>query len=139
MSLSFHPKPAMILMCNFNTGFQPPEMVKNRPIVVVSPRPRRSNQLCTVVPLSTVKPDPMMPHHHRLDSKSLPGRLAEYETWAKCDMVATVSLKRLDRVRVKDNCGKRSYVSKVILPEDFRAILQGILAALGLHGLTVSL
>lgn len=64
MALTFHPKPGMALMCDFNTGFVAPEMIKKRPVVVVSPRPRRSNQLCTIVPLSTTRPDPVEPYHH---------------------------------------------------------------------------
>lgn len=45
----------MVLICDFTTGFQAPEMVKKRPVVVVSPR-RRIGQVCTVVPLSSVAP-----------------------------------------------------------------------------------
>ena len=41
-------------MCDFDTGFKAPEMVKKRPVVVISPRRRRSSaQFYTVVPLST--------------------------------------------------------------------------------------
>jgi len=38
-------------------------------------RPRRSNQLCTIVPLSTTAPNPVEPFHHRMDPSSLPGRI----------------------------------------------------------------
>lgn len=137
MALTFHPKPGMVLMCDFNTGFVAPEMIKKRPVVVVSPRPRRSNQLCTIVPLSTTRPIPVEPYHHQMDPRSLPGKFAGKETWAKCDMLATVSLGRLDRVMVgKDRSGKRLYVAQLIVPEDFLAIKRGILAAIGLTDLT---
>ncbi|WP_133510682.1 type II toxin-antitoxin system PemK/MazF family toxin [Candidatus Thiosymbion oneisti] len=88
-------------------------MIKRRPVVVISPRPRRSNQLCTSVPLSTTAPNPLEPFHLRMDLRSLPGKLSKKEAWAKCDMPATVSLERLDRVLV----GKEPSTS-------FRLILQ---------------
>ena len=133
MPLTFHPHPGMVLICDFNTGFKAPEMIKQRPVVVISPRPRRSNQLCTIVPLSTTAPNPVEPFHHRMDPSSLPGKLARKETWAKCDMLATVSLERLDRVMVgKEPGGKRIYVSEQVLDEDFESIRQGVMIALGI-------
>ncbi len=137
MSLTFHPKPGMVLMCDFNTGFIAPEMIKKRPVVVISPRPRRSNQLCTIVPLSTTRPVPVEAHHHPMDPRSLPGKFAGNETWAKCDMLATVSLERLDRVLVgKDRNGKRLYVAQHVILEDLLAIQRGVLSAIGLADLT---
>lgn len=122
----------MVLICDFNTGFKPPEMIKRRPVVVISPRPRRTNQLCTIVPLSTTAPNPVEPFHHRMDPRSLPGKLAWKETWAKCDMLATVSLERLDRVMVgKEPGGKRIYIAQQVLDEDFEAIRRGVMIALG--------
>ncbi len=134
MSLSFHPKPEMVLICDFTTGFKAPEMVKRRPVVVISPRPRRKTQLCIVVPLSTTSPDPVEPHHHCLDPSSLPASLAIRETWAKCDMPMTVSLNRLGRVKLgKDrNTGKRLYGSGMVTSTDFKAIQKCVLSALGL-------
>jgi len=52
-------------MCDF-TGFKPPEMVKKRPVVILSPRYRRRTGLCIVVPFSTVEPELIEPHHHRI-------------------------------------------------------------------------
>lgn len=78
--LQFHPHPGTVLICDFTTGFQKPEMIKKRPVVVLSPRPRRKTQLCTVIPLSTTKPLPIESHHHCLDSASLPEKLASKET-----------------------------------------------------------
>jgi uncharacterized protein YifN (PemK superfamily) len=42
---------------------QPPEMVKRRHVVVVSPRYRRQTGLCLVVPFSTVLPHEIEPYH----------------------------------------------------------------------------
>ena len=134
MPLTFHPHPGMVLICDFNTGFKAPEMIKRRPVVVISPRPRRSNQLCTIVPLSTTAPNPVEPFHHRMNPLSLPGKLARKETWAKCDMLATVSLGRLDRVMIgKEPGGKRIYVAEQILAEDLEAIRRGVMIALGIE------
>jgi len=136
LSITFHPDFRMVLMCDFNSGFQPPEMVKKRPVVVVSPK-RNNSQLCTVVPLSSVVPLPIESHHHRLDPMSLPGSLRHVETWAKCDMVTTVSLARLDRVADGRGPGNvRKYVTVKISEEDFSSIRKGILSAVGLNCLT---
>jgi uncharacterized protein YifN (PemK superfamily) len=51
--------------------------------------------------------------------------------WAKCDMVATVALTRLDRVMVKAG-GKRTYHAFPLSPADLEAILRGVRAALGI-------
>ena len=132
MPLLFHPKQGTVLMCDFNTGFQPPEMVKKRPVVVISPR-RRTTELFTVVPLSATAPEPVEPHHHKMDPASLPGPLAKTETWAKCDILVTVGLWRLDRVMIgKKPDGTRIYAAPQVTEADLKAIQQAIIAGLGI-------
>ncbi|MBN1394766.1 MAG: type II toxin-antitoxin system PemK/MazF family toxin [Pirellulales bacterium] len=130
MPVNFHPKPGQVLICDFNTGFRPPEMVKKRPVVVIS---KCRSQLVTVVPISTVEPCPVEKWHHELQGLSLPVSLRRKRCWAKCDMVATVALWRLDRVCVGKHptTGKRIYVSHVVCPQDFAAIRSAVLAGLG--------
>lgn len=128
MPLTFHPGPGAIVICDFSTGFRPPEMVKLRPVVVISPR-RRTTQLATVVPLSSTAPVPVEPWHYRLPPGVYPP--ARGPIWAKCDMVATVSLDRLDRVRVKSG-GTRTYQTFQLGDADLAAILTAVRAALGL-------
>ncbi len=136
MPITFHPEQGTILICDFSSGFNPPEIVKKRPVVVVSPR-RNNFQVCTVVPLSSTAPDPIKDHHHLLDPASLPKSLKRKGSWAKCDMVMTVSLDRLDRVLDgKGPGGARKYVVGKLTKSDFRAIRVGILYALGLNSLT---
>ena len=53
MPIRFPPVPGQVLLCDYDTGFRPPEMVKKRLAVVVSPRLPYRDGLCTVVPLST--------------------------------------------------------------------------------------
>ncbi len=141
MSITFHPQPGMVLICDFSTGFRAPEIVKRRPVVVISPRTRRKTQLCIVVPLITTPPVPVELHHHCLDPASLPAPLATRQTWAKCDMLMTVSLVRLDRVKMgKDPAtGKRIYASGTVTPSDLKAIQIAVLSALGLYRLTNAL
>lgn len=136
MTLPFHPHPATLLICDFDTGFRPPEIVKKRPVVVVSPRRRRGSGLCTVVPLSSTPPEVVEDFHHRMSMDSLVGKLRRKETWAKCDLLYTVSLERLDRVLVgKNQDGRRQYRAPRVTPDDFAAILQGVKAGLGLDGI----
>ena len=128
MPLFRQPAPGTLWMCDFNTGFRPPEMVKYRPVVVISPQPGRMTGLCTIVPLSTTRPIPMEPVHHRMDPASLPGRLAQNETWAKCDMLYTVSLARLSRATRR---GQAAATFRV-LDTDMDAIRNCVKIGLGL-------
>lgn len=133
MPLTFKPSPGMVLVCNYDTGFRPPEMVKVRPVVVVSPQ-RHNGLTCTIVPLSTTEPEHPSDLQHELHPFSLPARLrSRGRTWAKCDMVNTVSLERLDRV--KDGRGPdgiRKFVTQSVTLDDLHSIRRGILLALGL-------
>jgi uncharacterized protein YifN (PemK superfamily) len=106
-------------------------MVKKRPVVVIS---KSRQQLVTVVPLSTTEPNPVEKWHHELREASLPVSLRRTKHWAKCDMVLTVALWRLDRVRAgkQPTTGKRMYVSHVVCPEDLAAIRRSVLHGLGL-------
>ncbi|MDY6930077.1 MAG: type II toxin-antitoxin system PemK/MazF family toxin [Pseudomonadota bacterium] len=65
MPLQIHPEQGTIVICDFK-GFVPPEMVKRRPAVVISPRLRRRQRLCTIIPLSTTPPNPIEAYHRKL-------------------------------------------------------------------------
>lgn len=130
MPINFRPQRGTILICDFNTGFQPPEMVKERPVVVVSPRRRTGPGLCTVVPLSSTEPKPLEPYHHLLSTGAYPP--ARGPVWAKCDMMATVSCARLDRVKIRTPYGKREYAVFFMPPDDLEAIDACLRIALGL-------
>ncbi len=134
LPINFYPKPGVVLICDFATGFKPPEMVKRRPVVVMS---KCHQGLVTVVPLSTTEPIPLEAWHHELNSASLPMSLRGERHWAKCDVVATVAFWRLDRVRGPRHptTGKRTYVSHVVCQQDFTAIQKAILHVFGLSRL----
>jgi uncharacterized protein YifN (PemK superfamily) len=140
MPLTFYPTPGLVLMCDFNTGFREPEMVKKRPVVVVSGKFQRTshqNSLCTVVPISTAVPRTVDRWHHRLADESVPPPLRKpgEESWAKCDMVVSVAFNRLDKVRTGRVDGKRQFSEHYVTPEDLRAIQACLLYVLNMANL----
>ena len=129
MAITFHPNPGTVLICDFSTGFQPPEMVKRRHVVVVSPRRRHHSGLCLVVPFSTVAPEPVEAFHHIIPVGAYPFFHLHKDVWAKSDMLTCVAFRRLDRVLVNGR-----YVAPSLRPGDFAAIQLAILAALEIRG-----
>ena len=92
-------------MCDFS-GFQPPEMVKKRPVVVISPRLPNRSQIATVVPISTTPPLRFVPYAVRLSRNYRPDADTDLACWAKCDMVMNIGLHRLDGFKI----GRRKWV-----------------------------
>lgn len=140
MPLTFYPTPGLVLMCDFSTGFREPEMVKKRPVVVVSAkfqRTRPENSICTVVPISTAAPHPPERWHHKLATESVPPPLRNdgEESWAKCDMVVSVAFNRLDKVRTARVDEKRAFLMHNVLPDDLKAIQAGLLFVLDMANL----
>ena len=138
MAINEHPLTGTILRCNFD-GFRAPEMVKTRPVVVISPKISVRGRLCTVVPISTEPPRPKMPYHYELTNinPALPPPYQVGPNWVKGDMVVSVSFERLDFLRFgKDEHGKRIYRYDVLPEDDIRAIRACILKSLGLAVLT---
>lgn len=125
----FYPKAGHVLICDFERGFVTPEMVKARPVVVVSKSELHSRRLCTVVPLSTTAPHDEFDWHVLLAQNPLPETLGYKPIWAKCDMVYTVSFDRLDKPHRKTR-GKREYFTTRLGQSDLDAIIQGIIAHL---------
>jgi uncharacterized protein YifN (PemK superfamily) len=125
--LAFHPDRGAILICHYGppSAFQPPEMLKARPVVVISPR-RRLGQIVSVVPLSSAAPVQAEPWHRQLSVGAYPP--ARGPMWAKCDMVAAVALGRLDRVK---HAGR--FQAFQMPAADLTAIIEGVKAALGIR------
>lgn len=133
MPLHYQPKPRSIVVCDF-AGFREPEIVKRRPVVVLAVH-KRNSRLVTVVPLSTTAPNPVEAHHYRLRQNPIPGTRAS-EVWAKCDMLAVVSIERLDLVRTpRGPDGRRQYLKLQVGQDQFDAIRRGVVSALGLASL----
>ncbi|HBM2887645.1 TPA: type II toxin-antitoxin system PemK/MazF family toxin [Klebsiella oxytoca] len=128
MGLKFQPSVRSVLMCDFR-GLVVPEIVKIRPVIVVA-RNRYNNQLVTVVPVSTTAPALARECHHELMVNPMPGN-EHISSWVKCDMLMTVSLSRLDRIKTKTWEG-RSYVVPQITVEEFECVKRAILHGIGM-------
>lgn len=126
MALKIHPKAGMVLHCDFR-GYILPEIVKRRPVVIVSPNHLNRPGLFTVVPLSTTAPSPVCPYHYRLKGNPIPGEAAV--VWAKCDLVASVCLERLDRIKIARGTYQIGYVSM----DQVREIRLGVASSLGIE------
>lgn len=137
MAIQIHPEQGSIVICDF-AGFVAPEMIKRRPAVVISPRLRRRDGLCTVVPLSTTPPNPICPYHFKLHvTPVLPAPYNADFHWVKADMVYTVSFQRLYLpFDGKDASGKRKYDVRIIDRADLLKIQECMLHGLGLPHLT---
>ncbi len=140
MALQFHPEQGTIVICDFR-GFIAPEMVKRRPVVVVSPRLRSRANLCTIVPLSTSEPTKVAAYHFKLHvSPPLPAPYDSSFHWVKADMIYTVSFDRLTLpFKAKDASGKRIYDIRVIDKADLTKIQECVLHGIGLSTLTAFL
>ncbi|QGT77928.1 type II toxin-antitoxin system PemK/MazF family toxin [Guyparkeria halophila] len=134
MSLKFHPEEGAIVICDFS-GFKKPEMIKRRPVVVVSPRFRSRSGLCTIVPLSTTKPLNRMPYHHVLHlDPPLPPPFDSVVNWVKADLLATVSFERLKMpFDGKDEEGRRRLVKRCVSTEDLDEIRECIKCVVGIN------
>ncbi len=125
MALKFQPRARMVLICNFR-GFEEPEMVKSRPVVVLAWN-RQNRHLATVVPLSTTPPFRPQAWHYRLLEPlgPLPSRPA---MWAKGDMLYTVSTGRLYPLGVAQD----PHAALRMAPSDYLAVRRAVLAWLGI-------
>ena len=99
MPLTFQPKVGSVIYCNY-TGFIAPEMVKKRPVIVIS-KHKHNSKLLAVVPISTTEPNPLLDYHIEMDLQFCSINLSGKKSWVKCDMINVVSLDRLNLVRDK--------------------------------------
>lgn len=132
MTIIFHPDPGVVLVCDY-AGFKVPEMTKRRPVIVVSPRFRDRDKLCTVVPLSTTAPKRVCPYHCEIVfDPLLPEPYNSPRMWVKADMLCAVSFERLTLLAAgKDEEGKRIYDVRHISDEDLRRVRDCVLMGLG--------
>lgn len=125
------------MLCDYSTGFRPPEMVKRRPCVVISARLPFRDQLCTVVSLSGTPPMHDVAYQCRIEfAEALPLPFAQRVWWAKADMLATVGFGRLDLFRTgrDQESGRRRYPHPKLAEDDFKRVLECVVNALGLAG-----
>lgn len=130
MAIAFYPRAGQILVCDFS-GFKVPEMVKPRPIIVVSPRLPHRSDIVTVVPLSTTAPNHDLPFVVRLSKNYHPMEDDGLPVWAKCDMIMNIGRWRLDGFKV----GRRKWETPQATGDDLAAVRHGVLHGLGLGSL----
>lgn len=132
----FYPKVGMILMCDFGTGFRKPEMVKKRPVIILT---EARQQLVTVVPLSTTEPIPTTQFHHWLEKQYLPNTSyfqRDNGCWVKGDMLYTVCFDRLTLISVTGAGGNRNHFTRKLGKEIMREVRRCVLYGLNLGKLS---
>jgi mRNA interferase MazF len=127
MSLNFHPRAGQAVMCDF-TGFNVPEMVKPRPVVVVSPRLPNRAEIVAVVPISLTAPIKPTLYKVRLSKNYHPQEPDDLACWAACDMVMNLGLYRLAGFKI----GRRKWAWPQMTGDDLIAVKRGVLRGLGL-------
>lgn len=138
MPIQEHPAIGAILLCNFDSGFKIPEMVKRRPVVVISPKIASRAGLCTVVALSTHEPRPRMSYHCEINlDQVLPPPFDNNTMWVKGDMLYAVAFHRLDYFRSgRDSIGRRIYITKYLNKDQLKQVRECVLRSIGLGTLT---
>lgn len=133
MTVIQHPSPGTIVRVDLSQGFRPPEMVKRRPAIVLSPPIPGRSMLCTIVPLSTTAPHPVLPHHMQITfAPPLPQPYESPTVWVKGDLVLTVAFHRLRLLFAGWAQGQRVYDVRVLDAPTFAAVRDCVRAGLGL-------
>lgn len=140
MALKYPVARRTILLCDYDYGgFRPPEMIKRRPALVITPRLPHRDKLCSVIPLSGTEPAHAVPYVVRIElAEPLPSPFPQSVFWVKCDMLATVSFERLDLFRTSRQDGLRQYLHPKMDDAAFDAVMTGVLHGLGLGHLTLT-
>ena len=136
MALPYHPKPGEIYMCAFPNEYMQGEMIKTRPVIILNKKIDGRPKLVNVVPLSMTAPDPVCGHHVKVNRLYLPKGIRDKEgdRWAKCDMVYTMSIDRLDFVRGHRTAGGARVMDKGTLPPaTLLAVRLATAKCLGVH------
>lgn len=125
MTLPYLPYQGEILVCDFDDSAIGAEMIKRRPVVVISRHEAHRLKLCTVIALSTTPPNPVESWHYNMPHLRVTGWSANSGVWAKCNMISTVSIDRLNKPYIKLRSG-RKYISHNLDKPDIDAILKCI-------------
>jgi uncharacterized protein YifN (PemK superfamily) len=132
MALPFFPRAGQVLMCDFK-GFVEPEMVKTRPVIVVSPRLPYRSQIAAVVPISLTAPKHDLPFCYRLSKNYHPEEDDDLACWAKADMIMNLGIYRMSGFKV----GRRKWEHPTLNAEDLAGVRHAILCGLGLDRIEI--
>lgn len=146
MSIDFTPAVGQVLECHFGLYRQdengetvctdmdariPPEMVKNRLVVVLNGK--INGNACLVVPLSTTRDNDKISRGMHVE---VPAEMIEdlhYFTsevrWAKCDLVQQVSKQRLNRARLQGRGYLKQNLTRELVTELQKAVIKSINAS----------
>jgi mRNA interferase MazF len=127
MALLFHPRAGQVFVCDF-TGFKEPEMVKPRPVIIVSPRLPYRSEIAAIVPISLTPPRHNLPFCYRLSKNYHPDEPDDLPCWAKADLLLNIGTYRLSAFKV----GRRKYAYPTLTPEDLGNVRRAVLCGLGL-------
>jgi len=130
LPIQFFPRAGQILVCDFS-GFKEPEMVKHRPVIVVSPRLPYRSEIVTVVPISLTAPLHTLPFDVRLSKNYHPQEADDLPCWAKCDMIMNIARWRLEGFKI----GRRKWATPQATGEDLDAVRAGVIHGLGMGDL----
>ena len=126
MTLRFSPRAGIVAICRFPSPGTAvgAEMVKTRPVIVVSRVLHGRHGVATVVPVSMTPPTEPKRWHVLVPATAMPRGWREKpgDRWAKCDMVVTVSLERLSMSGVRRHEGRLHYTSAEIDDRTLRQI-----------------
>lgn len=131
MALPYSPHQGEILICDFDDAAVGAEMIKRRPAIVISRKATHWRGLCTVVPISTTQPVPPERWHYPLPHLKILGWQANGLMWAKGDMLATVSMERLNKPYKKTRHG-RQFVTHQLDEDDLIAVVGCVRSYLGI-------
>ncbi|MCW2309075.1 uncharacterized protein YifN (PemK superfamily) [Rhodobium gokarnense] len=120
-------------MCDFN-GFKEPEMVKTRPVIVVSPKLPYRSEIVAIVPISLTAPKHDYPYCYRLSKNYHPQEDDALPCWAKADLVLNLGLYRLSAFKT----GRRKYTYPTLTPDDLAGVRRAVLCGLGLDRIAKS-
>lgn len=127
MPLPFHPRAGQVLVCDF-TGFKEPEMVKPRPVVVISPKLPYRSGLAAVVPISLTPPKHNLPFCYRLSRNYHPDEPDDLPCWAKADMIMNLALNRMSGFKI----GRKKWAFPQLAGSDLAGVRHAVLCGLGL-------
>jgi uncharacterized protein YifN (PemK superfamily) len=138
MPIQRHPGKGVVMTCDYGDAFIEPEMKKRRLVIALCPGISVRHRLCTVIPLSTTPPTPVMQYHAEVDlGIDLGPKWPQKMRWIKGDMVNAVCFDRLDLIRLgKDRWGNRVYQTTPVSDEIIGIAQKCLLSSLGLAKLT---
>ncbi len=111
-----------------------PEINKIRPVIVISPKLPNRGGLVAVVPISLTPPITDLFYCHRLSRNYHPLEADDVPSWAKCDVVMNVALRRLQGFKVS----RRKWEIPNLSMQDLEAVRFAVMRGLGFDRLKIS-